>query len=478
MKKVNTNFKDLLNLELMEKVILRACKNHNKKPEVKKLKNNLSLYSKIYLQSLLDNSWKTKIKYRKLTRTNPGNGKVREINSPDLTTRIYQHLLLELIEPTYYNKDNKVALNCKPGCGITSNKKENSVIKKLKNIFYDERSLNYYLCIDQRKCYEHIKEKTFRKALKKLFTDKWLLDFAIDVCFIDGNLPIGTPTSPLVHHIVLLEFDYFIKSLTPFSVRYADDNFLAFQTKEEANQAKWRIINFWWYKLGIRAKKHNLLISPITKPLDFCGFRFHRNSNKTVSEHNKGFVTIRKSIKERALKCNNNESWASYFGILSHADSNKLIKTIINMSAVPLSDFTNRLKLERELDYPEINLDDLKSRDDITFTIKDYYFTYSKNNNKPNYVKMVLYFNGEDINVCNFLNEKSEKNKVIIRLARGNFSNIIDYLLMLENNYGKDKILPIKHASILYKNGYIFRDSTNIINSININDEEFSDLFD
>lgn len=57
----------------------------------------------------------------------------------------------------------------------------------------------------------------------------------IDVSFVSGELPIGTPTSPFIHHLLMKDFDDLAKRIAPFSLRYADDNFLAFYTKEDAN---------------------------------------------------------------------------------------------------------------------------------------------------------------------------------------------------------------------------------------------------
>ena len=52
----------------------------------------------------------------------------------------------------------------------------------------------------------HVKPSVFRKELKYLIGDKWLIDFAVELCFVDGQLPVGTPTSPLAHHILRLRF--------------------------------------------------------------------------------------------------------------------------------------------------------------------------------------------------------------------------------------------------------------------------------
>lgn len=41
-------------------------------------------------------------------------------------------------------------LNCKPGCGITSNTRRKSVVRLLKGLFYDRLDLEWALIIDQR----------------------------------------------------------------------------------------------------------------------------------------------------------------------------------------------------------------------------------------------------------------------------------------------------------------------------------------
>lgn len=473
------NYYIKLSQNILEEAIDRACKGHTKKPEVRRMLKYKKLNAKILYEALCNDTWTKFLKYRELTKVNAGNGKVRHIHTPSLTTRVYQHLLLLFIEPLYKKKDNYNALNCKINCGITATEKSKSVVKKMKHVFYDLRDYNYYLVIDQRKCYEHITIKSFRRALKRLITDKWLIDFATKVCFVDKELPIGTPTSPLIHHILMLEFDYFVKTLSPISIRYADDNFIAFHTKKEASEAKWRIMNFWWYKLGIRAKRHNLIIAPFEKPLDFCGYLFHRNPDKSVCDHNKGYTKIRSIIAERAKKCKTQESWAAYHGLLSHADSNYLkIKIIM---ANKLTDLTKSIKISRDKDHPQIPIDSL-IKHNISFVIKDYEIRYDKNK-EPNFIKLVIFMR-ENINpdgdlIKNDNPFKPEKqNTVYIRLVQGNFKFISNYLLELENKFGgKDNLLPITNVSFVNKCGYIFKDSTNEITKTILTDEQFEDLF-
>ena len=304
---------------------------------------------------LQDGTWREDLSYRKLEKTNT-NGKRRKIDSPTFRTRIYQHLLLNILEPFYRKKDNLNGLNCKAGCGITAKDPKKSVVHRMKQLFYDRLDLHYVLVIDQRKCYEHVSERAVRRALKRMVADKWLVDYALGVSFVDGRLPIGTPTSPFIHHVLMLAFDYHVRTFAPFAVRYADDNCLAFPTKEEAEAAKWRVKNYWWYVLGIRAKRHTVKVQPLSVPLDFCGYVFHRNG-KGRALHDKGYVTIRRSTAKRASRCMTNESWASYFGLMKHADAYRLMQQI--EQRMKLRSLTEKIRIDRSMDARHIEVRDL-----------------------------------------------------------------------------------------------------------------------
>ena len=87
--------------------------------------------SVILYNAFRNDSYKSLLKYRKMEKTN-NNGKKRCIDSPNLTTRIYQYVYLNKIEPVYFSKDNLMGLNCKKGCGITSSIDYKSVLHRRK----------------------------------------------------------------------------------------------------------------------------------------------------------------------------------------------------------------------------------------------------------------------------------------------------------------------------------------------------------
>ena len=429
----------------------RAFRGHSGKQEVIRYLQDFDTNNAQLFKYISEKKWNEQLSYRHLTIINT-NGKVRKIDSPSLRTRILQHLLLNILEPIYNVRDNLNGLNCKKNSGITAKIKEKSVVKRLKHIFYDLRQYNYYLIVDQRKCYEHITRKVFRQCLKEFISDKVFIDYATDVCFAGNTLPIGTPTSPLAHHLIMYRFDEMCKSMTKASVRYADNCFLAFETKEEANSALWRIKNYWWYKLGIRAKKHSIAIRPMDFPCDFCGYVFHRFKNKNRTSHNKGYVLMRQSIVKRAMKCRNSDSWASYFGLMQHSDSFNLMNFIEDK--MKLNSLTQKIKINRHLDAKNIEIKELL---DKQITIYDYELRYNSHK-EANWIKCL-------VGIEEVINEE-KTGKIEAREFHGNYQGIIQFILECEKVHGKRALLPIEEVQIENQCGYIFRNSTNQIHYI------------
>ena len=428
-----------------EMAILGAAQGHTRCKEIRDAKANRKDLAKELYAAYRDGSYIDKIEYRNIKKVN-NNGKVRKIDWPSHTTRFYQHLALLKLIPMYMSKDNLNGLNCKAGCGINAADKRKSVLHRLKHIFYDRLDLHYALVIDQRKCYEHMTPTVFRRMLRQVVDDRELVDYCVNVVFVGGKLPIGTPTSPTAHHIIMLAFDYFVRSMTPHSVRYADDNFLAFATKEEAQQAKWRVQNYWWYVLGIRAKRHATRVVPLDKPLDFCGYILHRGGRG----HSKGYVGVRKSILKSASRATD-RNWPCYCGILSSADCMRKMELIEKV--MKLNQLTEKIKLHRALDAPHISMKEVCG---VALTIVDYDLRHGKDG-KGGWIKFLFAI-------------PTPEGVVLARESHGNFTYLIEFISMSEQEFGgKKAILPLEDVVIEDQCGYIFRDSTNQITTFNTN---------
>lgn len=433
--------------EIVLAAMANAAKGHSNKDEVGRMMANANTYAESVLASIANGEYRKQLKYRKLIKQNP-NGKVRHIDSPLLFTFVLQHLFNIMAKPLYDWHDNRNGINCKPGCGITSSDKSNSVIHRLKHLVYDRRDLNYCLIVDQRKCYEHIRPKVFRKAMRKLTDDRELIEFGIAVSFVENHLPIGTPTSPLLHHIIMLDFDQWSKQAAPFSTRYADDCIFATYTKEDANALKWRVQNYWWYNLQLRAKASAIRLQPLDKEVSFCGYVAHRNPDKGISEHNKGYTTLRQNIRARASRCRKDESWASYYGLLRHADGYRLMQNI--EQKMKLRQLTEKIKINRKLDAPNIAPKELEGK---MFTIFDYDMkSDTKGNN--NWIKCL-------IGIPEMDEEGNQTGRMKAYEFHGSYMYIVEFITIAERTFGKQNMLPLEEMEIENQCGYIFKGSTN-----------------
>ncbi len=420
-----------------------AAKNHRKKKEVVDMLANIDRYADDVLMSVRDGSYQSRLEYHHFKRMN-SNGKLRNISSPSLYTRVLQHLFLLYLLPTYYAADPGIALNCKTGCGIMASWPNQSVLSKLKRLVYSRREYRYALIIDQRQCYAHITRKLFRKMLGRLFReDPELVSFGVDVCF-DGNVfPIGTPTSPPAHHVVMLGFDRWLGGVAPFKIRYADDCLLAFRTKEEAQEARWRVANYWWYEMRILAKTSTARIVNLDRePLSFCGVVVRRS----FGTHSRGYAVLRKNIRSKARRCRKASSWPSYYGMLSNVDGYRTMKSI--EAKMNLSELTSKVKIERPLDAAHIDIQDLCGK---IFSIRDYEIRCDKEG-RPNWLKMLI-----------GLTEGEKREKAFE--VHGEYRYMVEFLKRAEDAFGKEALLPLTGMEIEKSCGYIFKGSTNRVES-------------
>ena len=414
------------------KAVWSAAKGRKKRPEVKEALKDVDGLCASIEQRLKDGSWREDIEYRKLTKVN-NNKKVRHIDAPTFRTLVYEHLLKNKLEPIYRRRDPLVSLNCKEGCGITPSAKH----KELKS--------NYVL--------PRVKPSVLRKELKYLIGDKWLIDFAVELCFVDGQLPVGTPTSPLAHHILMLRFHEWLCQNTEWRLCYADNCMVACRTREEAQRMKWRIRQYWWYELKMRAKRTDTKVTNINdgRGFDFCGYRVIRNSDKSVTDTNKGYCLIRKDTLLRARKCESNESWGSYFGLMRHTDGfGEMVKIEKDMK---LRELTKKIRIDRKMDAPNIKPLEL-ARSGQAFTVFDYEIRKSEKSGEPNWIKML-------IGMPEVTEDGELTGKIVAREVHGGMMGIVAWMVEAEKEYGKKNLLPLEDVRIVDECGYIFEGSTN-----------------
>lgn len=437
----------MIGISDIERAVDSATRHRLKRADVAAFMASRSDNVRMIHRHIEEGTYMSLVEYRRMRIVNK-NGTVRDILSPKLMTLILQHLCRNLLMPYYEKVDVGIGFNCKPGCGITARDRRHSLLHRTKHLFYDLRQYSHLLCVDQRKCYAHIRVKTLRRALKRIGVPVWLNDFACEVCFHHGEFPIGTPTSPLAHHIIMAGYDRFLLGLGGYPLRYADNTYMAFQSSGEANRALWRIKNYWWYELGLRAKRMTAKVFNIDKTrVDVCGYpisrlRLRRGSH--INRHGKGVTRVRRSTYLSALR-STPASWGSYFGIMRWADCYGAMTRI--QKDMRLSELTARIRLDRPLDAKEITAKELHEQG-IRFTIHDY--TIRHKDGKPDWLKCLIGIECND-------------GKVRAYEFHGSYRSLAQYLTECEKAYPKEDMLPIEDVELDSRCGYIFRDSANMI---------------
>lgn len=446
---------DSITLELVKFAAKKACKNKAKRKDVIEFKKNFDLNCDRIYKELLELDF-SNISYNKFIK-HSDYGKERRISSADLNTRVKMHVWMILGHKRFVQYDPKCSYNCKEGYGLNAKDKNKSLVRSMKHIFYDCRDVYYWIKLDIYHCYETSKKKTFLKALKSMYSDPNYIYAADKLVFYENKLPIGTPTSPTSHHIMMFKLDHFIKNDLRIKhyVRYADDMFIGItEGKSQMHEVYWRIRNFCYYELGYYIKL-NTKRCPIRIPCDIGGYVFNRIPNKKITEKNKGFARIRKRTKKAAYKAKSKESLISYYSMLLHGDCVNLTNKIF----MDFKELLPRIKVSRRMEAEQINLKDLL---DKTFDIVDFE-TREPTTSKGNiWFRMLVGFP-----------EQSLYNRKLVKMVTGESEAI--YLVLkklseLQNSEDfKDKrILPITDVTLdKDKRGYLFKGSIKELTYLN-----------
>ena len=260
-----------------------------------------------------------------------------------------------MMKPEYDTRLSDDCYNCIKGRGINSCQRRYDPVHRIRRIINKYHPWGY-LQLDIKKCYEQTRPDILFARHASIWKDKRLLSMLRDISFCDTGLPIGTPTSPLNQHIMMMGFDRFVRQelKIPHYMRYADD-ILLFGDKEKLHEAKWRIANHLWYNLGYELKKE-AHPTPMKVAPDILGYVFHTDHTR-----------VRKSTKQRMKRAwHNPRSRASYLGILKGANARNLTNKL-NMKISFLT--TKETLVRRRMDSPLIDIEELEGK---TFDILDF----------------------------------------------------------------------------------------------------------
>lgn len=285
MKRKNNLYKDIYNIENIQKSYKEVCQNTRNQRRVLNLKEYKNVYISRIHQILVNKKYVVG-PYNHFVIYEP---KRREIVSQNVYDKIINHLVARhILYPAI--------IPCLLDCNVASRKNMGtsrgidltmSFINKC-NIKYK----NYYILkCDISKFFSNIDHDILKEKLSKKIKDKDALKIVFDI--IDSNnkgLFIGTMSSQILAIFYLNDFDHYIKEelKIKYYVRYQDDFLLFHESKEYLKYCLLKITNF--------LKKEKLELNSKT--------RIYKNTNNFIflGRNKKGNYSRYRNIKRKLKK--------------------------------------------------------------------------------------------------------------------------------------------------------------------------------
>jgi len=179
---------------------------------------------------------------------------------------------------------------------------------------------------DIKKFFASIDHVLLKKILAGYIVDKnilWLLSQIIDSFETQGKsqvgLPLGNLTSQLFINIYMNRFDQFVKHKlrAKYYVRYTDDFVILSENKIYLGEIIPKIANFLIRELKLTLHPDKLYLKTMASGVDFLGW-VHLPKHRVLRT-----ATPKRMFKKLNRK-HNEQSIASYLGLLKHGNTYKL----------------------------------------------------------------------------------------------------------------------------------------------------------
>ncbi len=258
--------------------------------------------------------------------------KPRDIHKASVKDRIVHHLLVKELYPFFDKKFIYDSYSCR------INKGTHKAIYRFESFGRKVSKNNTKTCLvlkcDIKKFFASIDHNILKGILAKQIQDKDTLNLLENIIdsfcarkdLAQKGLPLGNLTSQLLVNVYINEFDQFMKSelKVKYYIRYADDFVILGNDKIVLADLLLKISKFLENNLKLTLHPDKVFIKTLASGVDFLGwvhFPHHR--------------ILRTSTKKRMLrnmKTNQKPNTrASYLGMLSHGNTYKLEKIILNI---------------------------------------------------------------------------------------------------------------------------------------------------
>ena len=248
--------------------------------------------------------------------------KPRNIHKAQVKDRLLHHVLYNALYPYFDTKFIYDSYSCRFAKG--THKAMERFILFGNRVSKNNTHACWVLKCDIRKFFAHIDHDILKAILKKHIEDRdilWLFGQVID------SFPVGLPlvnlTSQLLVNVYMNEFDQFIKRelRCRYYIRYADDFIVRSEDKKYLEQVLIQIEDFLKLQLKLSLHPDKVFIKTLASGVDFLGWvHFPKHRVLRTATKRRMLKNLKENPKEAVL--------ASYIGMLSHGNGQKLFKKI------------------------------------------------------------------------------------------------------------------------------------------------------
>lgn len=300
-------FEQMFTLEALHAAYIKARERKRKKSAVAKFERNLGSN----LQRLYDELHSGEYQPRPYKTFQVFEPKPRLIHAPHFRDVVVQHAMYAVLYPI---ADRGL---CFESYGCRKLKGTHRAADRAQQFLRESPADSYVLQLDIRKFFYRIDRKILRKLWSKKIKDRKVLDLLDTFAnYPDAaGVPIGNLMSQLAALVYLNPLDQYIKRELKVGryVRYVDDFILFGLTRASAIDHREAII--YWLKANLGLELSKWTIQPVSRGLNFVGFRTWRKT-RFVRKHS--IYTFSRALRKCSI-----ESVVSCIGHAQRSASHK-----------------------------------------------------------------------------------------------------------------------------------------------------------
>lgn len=268
--------------------------------------------------------------------------KQRLIHKAAVRDRILHHAVFKVLNPVFEPSFIANSFSCRVDKGTHRGVKV--LAKSLRQVSQNNTRPCYALKCDIFKFFASVDHTILTDILGQRIKDEYTLDLLREIIDsfesenqLSKGLPIGNLTSQLFANIYMNEFDQFIKHQLriPHYLRYTDDFIIINDNPGFLKQLLPEVKQFLDDRLAISLHSQKVIIRKYAQGVDFLGYVIlpHHILLRTKTRRR-----LETKLSLRATQYANQvisaesfkQTWQSYLGVLSHANSYKLSQKLRN----------------------------------------------------------------------------------------------------------------------------------------------------